>query len=214
MLFTDQGHMRHPWRVWVYRFQQSITSRWRGIWQVLSQYSGPAMRLHLALFYFYGLYYHWSKRATGDFAYETEQHCTCSSVECLGLCQLFTSTFCNHAGSKRIYYYYFGSTGAVQVALHQPCREILSHVAGVRYIFIGKLFEHRPSYHLLGVLLFMQLGITSASWAIRNVMQSPLVFGTAAKHAAEAQLSSRSDSPLHREQKALVLEASVFDNLL
>lgn len=26
------------------------------------------MRLHLALFYFYGLYYHWSKRATGTCA--------------------------------------------------------------------------------------------------------------------------------------------------
>ena len=24
------------------------------------------MRVHLALFYFYGLYYHWSKRATGE----------------------------------------------------------------------------------------------------------------------------------------------------
>ena len=26
------------------------------------------MRVHLALFYFYGLYYHWSKRVTGKFA--------------------------------------------------------------------------------------------------------------------------------------------------
>lgn len=74
-------------------------------------------------------------------------------------------------------------------------------------MFIGKLFEHRPSYHLLGVLLFIQLGITSASWAIRNAMQSPLVYGNAAK----AQLSSSSDAPLHREQKAVVLEVSFPD---
>lgn len=79
-------------------------------------------------------------------------------------------------------------------------------------MFIGKLFEHRPSYHLLGVLLFIQLGITSASWAIRNAMQSPLVYGSAAKHAAEAQLSSSSGAPLHREQKAVVLEVGVPDN--
>ena len=72
-------------------------------------------------------------------------------------------------------------------------------------MFIGKLFEHRPSYHLLGVLLFIQLGITSASWAIRNVVQSPLVRGNAAKHAAEAQLSSN----VHREQKAFVLEVGI-----
>lgn len=75
-------------------------------------------------------------------------------------------------------------------------------------MFIGKLFEHRPSYHLLGVLLFIQLGITSASWAIRNVMQSPFVYGNAAKHAAEARLSSKSN--VHREQKALVLEVSII----
>ena len=74
-------------------------------------------------------------------------------------------------------------------------------------MFIGKLFEHRPSYHLLGVLLFIQLGITSASWAIRNVMQSPLVYGNAAKHAAETQQSSNLN--VHREQTALVLEVGI-----
>ena len=29
-------------------------------------YTGVAVRLHLALFYFYGIYYHWSKRAAGE----------------------------------------------------------------------------------------------------------------------------------------------------
>ena len=76
----------------------------------------------------------------------------------------------------------------------------------MRYLFIGKLFEHRPSYHLLGVLLFIQLGITSASWAVGNFMQFRLLSGNAAKHAAEVQEASGPN--IHREQKAVVLEAS------
>lgn len=71
-------------------------------------------------------------------------------------------------------------------------------------MFIGKLFEHRPSYHLLGVLLFIQLGVTSAAWAISNLIHSPLVYGDAARNETEANLSS--NSKVHRQQKALVLE--------
>ena len=41
--------------------------------------------------------------------------------------------------------------------------------AGTRYLFVGKLFERRPSYHLLGVLLFLQLGISAGSWALQNL---------------------------------------------
>jgi hypothetical protein len=44
--------------------------------------------------------------------------------------------------------------------------------AGTRYIFVGKLFERRPSYHLLGVLLFLQLGISAGSWALHNLTAS------------------------------------------
>ena len=44
----------------------SVAGKWRAVWQAVSQYSSGAVRLHLALFYFYGLYYHWSKRATGE----------------------------------------------------------------------------------------------------------------------------------------------------
>ena len=43
--------------------------------------------------------------------------------------------------------------------------------AGTRYLFVGRLFERRPSYHLLGVLLFLQLGISAASWALANLTQ-------------------------------------------
>ena len=75
--------------------------------------------------------------------------------------------------------------------------------AGVRYMFIGKLFEHRPSYHLLGVLLFVQLGITSASWAMRNVVN---LSGSDPK-TPEGQ--SPSSTSRHKEQKAVVLEVGV-----
>ncbi len=43
----------------------SIASKWRPAWAVLASYAPVAVRLHLALFYFYGVYYHWAKRATG-----------------------------------------------------------------------------------------------------------------------------------------------------
>lgn len=43
---------------------------------------------------------------------------------------------------------------------------------GTRYIFVGKLYERRPSYHLLGVLLFVQLGISAGSWALSNLTAS------------------------------------------
>ncbi|KAL0035070.1 hypothetical protein WJX79_009657 [Trebouxia sp. C0005] len=132
----DEQYVHQPsWTVSLDRLMKKIAGRWRSLWQVLSQYSGAAVRLHLALFYFYGLYYHWSKRATG-----------------------------------------------------------------VRYMFIGKLFEHRPSYHLLGVLLFIQLGITSASWAIRNLASLP---GSASK---SPEIEPSSSTTRQKERKAVVLE--------
>ena len=44
---------------------RQAAEQWRGVWEVLLQYSSEATRLHLALFYFYGIYYQWSKRLTG-----------------------------------------------------------------------------------------------------------------------------------------------------
>ena len=70
-------------------------------------------------------------------------------------------------------------------------------------MFIGKLFEHRPSYHLLGVLLFIQLGITSASWAICNLAS---LSGNASK-SPEAEHSS--SITRQKERKAVVLEVSL-----
>ena len=44
--------------------------------------------------------------------------------------------------------------------------------AGTRYIFTGKLFERRPSYHLLGALLFLQLSIAAAGWGLARLQAS------------------------------------------
>jgi peroxin-10 len=44
--------------------------------------------------------------------------------------------------------------------------------AGTRYLFVGRLYERRPSYHLLGVLLFVQLGISAGTWALSNLASS------------------------------------------
>ena len=42
--------------------------------------------------------------------------------------------------------------------------------AGVRYLFVGQLFEQRPTYRLLGFLLFLQLGIGAAAAAARQAL--------------------------------------------
>ncbi len=44
----------------------NAASKWRPAWAVLAGYAPVSARLHLALFYFYGVYYHWAKRATGE----------------------------------------------------------------------------------------------------------------------------------------------------
>lgn len=44
-------------------------------------------------------------------------------------------------------------------------------LVGTRYLFVGKLYERRPSYHLLGVLLFVQLGISAGTWALSNATE-------------------------------------------
>ena len=51
---------------WSIRVWPQVLARWRSVAGGLCQYSGAAVRAHLALFYFYGCYYHWSKRATGE----------------------------------------------------------------------------------------------------------------------------------------------------
>jgi hypothetical protein len=37
---------------------------------------------------------------------------------------------------------------------------------------MGKLLEQRPSYHVLGLLLFIQLAVSGGSWALRHASYS------------------------------------------
>ena len=81
-------------------------------------------------------------------------------------------------------------------------QQIVSCCAGVRYLFIGKIFEHRPSYHLLGILLFLQLAITSASWALdQSGLLTPLLGSQKETDQSEALALAP-----NRQRKAAVLE--------
>ncbi len=68
---------------------------------------------------------------------------------------------------------------------------------------MGKLYERRPSYHLLGVLLFVQLGISAGTWALSNLASS--------LNATEMQRSS-TDMPASTTKAlkaAIVLQVSL-----
>eukprot|EP00887_Chlorella_sp_A99_P001923 scaffold18.g1923.t1 len=47
---------------------------------------------------------------------------------------------------------------------YQPSKR----ATGVRYLFLGRAFEGRPSYHALGVLLCLQLAASAGAWALRS----------------------------------------------
>ena len=40
----------------------------------------------------------------------------------------------------------------------------------MRYLFVGQLFEQRPTYRLLGFLLFLQLGISATGSAAQQAL--------------------------------------------
>ena len=40
--------------------------------------------------------------------------------------------------------------------------------AGMRYLFLGRALEGRPSYRALGVLLLGQLGVSGLLWPLRR----------------------------------------------
>ena len=62
------------------------------------------------------------------------------------------------------------STAALKTGQHWHCLAPDTSIAvpGVRFIFIGKLFERRPSYHVLGMLLFAQI---AASVSLQGLQQ-------------------------------------------
>jgi peroxin-10 len=82
------------------------------------------------------------------------------------------------------------------VYYHLPKR-----LAGVRHLFLGRLFQGRPSYRLLGVALLGQLGLASALWALRRYGDLPVLRRLAPRGRARAQDKLR-HAVLQREDGA------------
>lgn len=49
----------------------------------------------------------------------------------------------------------------------------LASSVGTRYMFVGKLYEKRPSYRILGILMCIQLAVSAASWAFSDATKDP-----------------------------------------
>ncbi len=78
--------------------------------------------------------------------------------------------------------------------------------AGVRYLFLGRALEGRPSYRALGVLLLGQLGISGLLWLLRRHGGLPalLAGGRGSREPAEtAAWSARGAALLGEDGKPL-----------
>ena len=64
------------------------------------------------------------------------------------------------------------------------------YCAGVHYMFVGKAIEQRSSYRVLGVLLFLQLGVSACARAATLLMRS---YARAAEESRAPQTATSSD---------------------
>eukprot|EP00249_Psilotum_nudum_P018517 c26846_g1_i1 orf=506-1804(-) len=69
---------------------------------------------------------------------------------------------------------------------------LAKRVAGVRYIFMGKLFHQRPRYHMLGVFLLIQLCIVGGDWLRRTVI--PALATSMRSHSMHHSFSTASQA--------------------
>ena len=134
---------------------------------LLRDHAATLLRIHLALFYIYSLYYQPSKRVTGGWRAQLWPWLpACLSTT---LTQLLQG--CWHRTSP----------------WHLPAPT----AAGVRYLFLGRAFEGRPSYRILGLLLFGQLGISGTLWLLRRYGNIPLLAGGAGAAAGQQAAAGR-----------------------
>lgn len=68
-------------------------------------------------------------------------------------------------------------------------------LTGTKYLFIGKLYERRPSYRFLGILMCIQLAVSAATWAYSRSHLS-----------AEGSTGAARFVDQHLPKKAVVLE--------
>ena len=150
----------------------------------LRDYGPTLLRIHLVLFYLYGRYYQPAKRAAGGLRWwlvdslgmsvlqAVSQRCflrevaSCTSPPRLCLCLCLC--LCTLLGPT-----------------HRPTPITTT---GVRYLFLGRALEGRPSYRALGVLLLGQLGLSGLLWLLRRHGSLPalLAGGRGGSEQAEA----------------------------
>ena len=78
--------------------------------------------------------------------------------------------------------------------------------SGTRYKFLGKLFEQRPSYRILGILMFMQLATNAALWAVSHSL------GPQMEDSKSAGMKGGHETELNRV--ATVLEVAFVSHIL
>lgn len=60
--------------------------------------------------------------------------------------------------------------------LHGLFYNVAKRFTGVRYIFGGRLLERRPSYSILGILLFVQLSLSAGGWFTHHFRECSVAF--------------------------------------
>jgi peroxin-10 len=74
--------------------------------------------------------------------------------------------------------------------------QVSKRVAGVRYLYVGKLMQSRPLYRALGVILLLQLGIAGAVWGAHRHGKLGWIKTLAERRAQNAQ-QGKSIAPQH-----------------
>ena len=171
----------------VQRASQPVTTHLPAATAFLKVHGTTVMRIHLALFYMYGLYYQPVKRVAGWWWF-------CGALDRRGPASI--------SGTR---------LGLVQCHSGRPLATAPAccAAAGVRYLFLGRAFEGRPSYRFLGVLLVAQLGISGLLWLLRRhggplqLWASPRAEDATARRQAHAGLQAEDGKPLPNTIAAL-----------
>lgn len=123
----------------------------------------------------------------------TLQLATTPALRCLPTVAAFVR---DHAGTllrlNLAMFYLFG-------AYYQPSKR----ATGVRYLFLGRALEGRPSYHVLGLLLCTQLAVSGLLWLSQRYGQGTAVLGGAGAPDAGAAGMPRHALLLSEEGKPL-----------
>ena len=169
---------------------QAAWARLRRLCWALHSQLGAAGRLHLGLFYCYGLYHSWAKRATGAARALRGTH----AVHSLSYCDHCLLSSWSSPEARAADCMQRPGQRLALLAEDQIADAAAADPAAVRYLFIGQLFEQRPTYRLLGWLLFLQLGISAAAGAVKHGL-SALGVAASRRQQLPAHLQQRGEQP-------------------